>query len=117
MPRIQILELPTEHHGDDMITPFVLVIDQVPVDHEGNPIIDRTQRDLVAERVGARTVLVFEDTVEIPANWVAMDSDASDGGVVRLRVEPDLAHFREQVEQAAADAHRRLSDTLRATDQ
>jgi tRNA(Ile)-lysidine synthase TilS/MesJ len=28
MARLQILELPTGHHGDDMVTPFVLVIDR-----------------------------------------------------------------------------------------
>ncbi|MFG3585119.1 hypothetical protein [Streptomyces sp. NPDC047990] len=65
MARLQILELPTEHHGDDMVTPFVLVIDQAT---------DETAESLgalgssTAELVRARTVLVFRETVEIPAN-------------------------------------------------
>lgn len=62
MARLQILELPTEHHGDDMTTPWVLIVDQAskPEDwlaFQGNP-----------ERLGARAILIFEETVDIPAN-------------------------------------------------
>lgn len=65
MTRLQILELPTEHHGDDMTTPYLLVIDQVD---------DATADDLtrwpddIAKRTGARHVLCFSETIEIPAN-------------------------------------------------
>ncbi|MGW1015591.1 hypothetical protein [Streptomyces niveus] len=68
MARLQILELP-EGAGDDR-PPFVLVIDQVPTDEDKFDAIRRdlgTPEDLV-ERIGARAVLVFEDTIEIPAN-------------------------------------------------
>ncbi|WP_435597054.1 hypothetical protein [Streptomyces anulatus] len=68
MARLQILELP-EGAGDDR-PPFVLVIDEVPHD---NPVYERFVEDLeltnhLAARVGARAVLVFEDTIDIPAN-------------------------------------------------
>lgn len=65
MARIQILDLP-EGAGDDR-PPFALVIDQ----YEPEPYPDDPEPapfDSVAEKVGARTVLVFEETVDIPAN-------------------------------------------------
>ncbi|MFF0588415.1 hypothetical protein ACFYWD_20860 [Streptomyces sp. NPDC003781] len=68
MARLQILELP-EGSNDDR-PPFVLVVDQVPTDEAG---FDALRRDLgtpddLLERIGARAVLVFEDTIDIPAN-------------------------------------------------
>ncbi|MEU2403418.1 hypothetical protein ABZ609_03695 [Streptomyces rubiginosohelvolus] len=68
MARLQILELP-EGAGDER-PPFVLVIDQVAYD---NPVYERFVEDSelaagLANRVGARSVLVFEDTIDIPAN-------------------------------------------------
>ncbi|WP_125262327.1 hypothetical protein [Streptomyces alboflavus] len=73
MPRIQILELP-KGSGDDR-PPFVLVIDQAPRDE---PLFrsfreDMEMNDHVASRVGARSVLVFEDTIEVPANEVSAE--------------------------------------------
>lgn len=65
MARLQILELPTEHHGDDMVTPFLLVIDQVDDDTAAE--IARWP-DNISSRTGARHVLCFSETVEIPAN-------------------------------------------------
>lgn len=67
MARIQVLELPTEHHGDDMTTPFLLIIDEYepppyPVEDQPPPL------EGLAEKTGARAVLVFEETIEIPAN-------------------------------------------------
>lgn len=63
MARLQILELPSEHHGDDMITPFALVIDEV---EDGEALGDLTK---TRQLLGARAILVFEgETVEIPAN-------------------------------------------------
>lgn len=63
MARIQILELPTEHHGDNMVTPFLLILDQVND-------VDVLQASLQGARElsGARGILAFEETVEIPAN-------------------------------------------------
>ncbi|MFF7147475.1 hypothetical protein ACFZAO_05300 [Streptomyces griseoaurantiacus] len=67
MARLQILELP-EGSGDDR-PPFVLVVDQMPADESG---FEALRRDLadgnLAERIGARAVLVFEEAVDIPAN-------------------------------------------------
>ncbi|MFJ9979686.1 hypothetical protein [Streptomyces cyaneofuscatus] len=68
MPRLQVLQLP-EGTGEDS-PPFVLVIDQIPV---GSPLHMRAagDRDLscsMAARTGARTTLLFQDTIDIPAN-------------------------------------------------
>lgn len=67
MARLQILELP-EGSGDDR-PPFILVVDQVPTDEAA---FDALRRDLndgdLAEKIGARAVLVFEETIDIPAN-------------------------------------------------
>lgn len=66
MARLQILELPTVYRGEEPgETPFVLVIDQL---HED--LIDdvTAASERTAELIGARTILAFTDTVEIPAN-------------------------------------------------
>lgn len=73
MPRLQILELP-EGSTDDR-PPFVLVIDEAP---RHGPLFrsfdeDLEMNDRVADRVGARSVLVCEDTIEIPANEVTAE--------------------------------------------
>jgi hypothetical protein len=70
MARLQILQLPTEHIGDVMSTPFVLVIDEVDTDPDGKVMMKAADRDARSERLGARAILVFEETVEIPANEV-----------------------------------------------
>jgi hypothetical protein len=67
MARLQILELP-EGASDDR-APFVLVIDQAepaldPFGAEEAPSFP----DDLAEKIGARAVLVFETTADIPAN-------------------------------------------------
>ncbi|MER5843703.1 hypothetical protein ABT099_26110 [Streptomyces prasinus] len=66
MARLQILELP-EGTGDDR-PPFVLVVDQV--DGELAEDIARWPDD-IAKRIGARQVLCFPGTVDIPANDVS----------------------------------------------
>ncbi|MCX4605498.1 hypothetical protein OG402_34075 [Streptomyces anulatus] len=64
MARLQILELP-EGTGDDR-PPFILVVDQYePV--EATPSRLFRHQDM-AEQIGARAVLVFEETIDIPAN-------------------------------------------------
>lgn len=69
MARLQILELP-EGTNDDR-PPFVLVVDQYEPQRyilgpdQPEPI-DQFQG--IAEKIGARAVLVFEDTIDIPAN-------------------------------------------------
>ncbi|MET9728427.1 hypothetical protein [Streptomyces zaomyceticus] len=70
MARLQILELP-EGAGDDR-PPFVLVVDQ----YEPERYVTAGGAEFklsdafggIAEKIGARAVLVFEEAVEIPAN-------------------------------------------------
>ncbi|MGW7617413.1 hypothetical protein ACWGLG_16405 [Streptomyces antimycoticus] len=121
MARLQILELPTEHHGDDMVTPFVLVIDQAsettinaldPVPDGLSPhntAMQRLAAVSVAEQIGARAVLVFEETIDIPANEVTID----DGQTVRLKIEGDFTAFREQAMREIAQAQADLRAGLR----
>ncbi|MFD7465153.1 hypothetical protein [Streptomyces tendae] len=80
MARLQILELP-EGSGDDR-PPFLLVVDQAGEDISKalnlNPstdevvpydtVVQRLTGLSLAEQIGARAVLVFEDTIDIPAN-------------------------------------------------
>ncbi|WP_326728983.1 hypothetical protein [Streptomyces phaeochromogenes] len=68
MPRIQILQLP-EGAGDER-PPFILVIDQAPRDEALSLSFqqDLEQVNNLAERTGARAVVCFEDTIEIPSN-------------------------------------------------
>jgi hypothetical protein len=78
MARLQILELP-EGSGDDR-PPFVLVVDEAsediakaltPTDSESvshATAIQKLTGLSIAEQIGARAVLVFEDTIDIPAN-------------------------------------------------
>lgn len=66
MARLQILELP-EGSNDDR-PPFVLVIDQMPKDEAAFDALRRDLSDDLAQRTGARAILVFEDTIDIPAN-------------------------------------------------
>ncbi|TVL89754.1 hypothetical protein [Streptomyces sp. SAJ15] len=114
MARIQILEL--LEGADDERPPFVLVIDQVPT---GEAAFEALRRDLnggdIAERIGARAVLVFEDTIDIPANWVATSSDGGlDLGSAQLRVDADLAGFEDQVATAIINANRRAAEVIRS---
>ncbi|MFC9268931.1 hypothetical protein ACFTXJ_14310 [Streptomyces zhihengii] len=66
MARLQILELP-EGAGDDR-PPFILVIDQADYDSLSSlsAALDGWQN--VKDQIGARAVLVFEETIKIPAN-------------------------------------------------
>ncbi|WP_406227331.1 hypothetical protein [Streptomyces anthocyanicus] len=78
MARLQILELP-EGSSDDR-PPFVPVVDQASEDIAKalNPAesedvsyataIKRLTGLSIAEQIGARAVLVFEETIDIPAN-------------------------------------------------
>jgi hypothetical protein len=109
MARLQILELP--EGSDDDRPPFVLVIDQAPRDESAFEAFRRDLADgAVAERVGARAVLVFEETVEIPANEVSVDPD---GYPLKIRVEPDFEAFRAQVQDEIARAQAEIADGLK----
>ncbi|CUW31774.1 hypothetical protein [Streptomyces reticuli] len=69
MARLQILQLP-EGAGDDR-PPFVLVVDGY-VARRYITGLDQpepaSEFDGIAEKIGARAVLVFEETIDIPAN-------------------------------------------------
>lgn len=76
MARLQILELP-EGASDDR-PPFVLVVDQYEPQRyilgfdQPEPV---DQFAGIAEQIGARAVLVFEETIDIPANDLATPVD------------------------------------------
>ncbi|MFF9279527.1 hypothetical protein [Streptomyces griseosporeus] len=107
MARIQILELPTVYraNGDDE-TPFAVVIDQA--DEETFQRFAYGEHDALKAALGARAVLVFADTIEIPANEVTV----ADGQTVQLRVEPDFTTFREKLENEVRAAQARLSQAV-----
>ncbi|MEU6365782.1 hypothetical protein ABZ876_08500 [Streptomyces sp. NPDC046931] len=88
MARLQILELP-EGSGDDR-PPFVLVIDQcqgVPLDMVET--VESSWRR-AGEEIGARGVLIFVETVDIPANGTPVEPPM-------VHVEGDLSRVREVV--------------------
>lgn len=102
MARLQILELP--EGASDERPPFVLVVDQCVPQRVVLGMGDAPVRDYwreVADKLGARAVIVTAETVEIPANEVPAGPD---GYPVRLRVEADLTGFREQVGAAIVEA-------------
>ncbi|MEU3683761.1 hypothetical protein AB0E99_22875 [Streptomyces sp. NPDC030592] len=87
MPRIQILPLP-EGTSDER-PPFAVVIDQAPRDE---PLFTALREDMdlnasLADRLGARAFLCFEDTIEIPANDVS--AYATPNMVVRIEGDAD----------------------------
>jgi hypothetical protein len=128
MARIQILELPATGRGDSVETPFALVIDQADdsiraafdrnADVETRSLPDGTMYSLqrpLAEQLGARTVLVFDGAIEIPASGVDLPDAVLVGGgndalteMARsrdewmersIRFEGRVAQIREQREQ------------------
>ncbi|MGW4493762.1 hypothetical protein [Streptomyces sp. NPDC004376] len=109
MARLQILQLPEVVVGSVSETPFVLVIDQAPRDENSAAFRDDLVNNKIADRLGARAVLVFEDTIDIPANEVPVGPD----GPIRVRVEGDFAQFREQVQEEIAKAQAEMVDSLR----
>ena len=83
MARLQILELP-EGSNDDR-PPFVLVIDQAdddlyadlaPTDTDGH---EQSRSAHLAEQLGARAVLCFHGTIDIPANDTTAYLDGGSG--------------------------------------
>ncbi|MGR6538890.1 hypothetical protein [Streptomyces rochei] len=90
MARLQILELP-QGSSDDR-PPFVLIVDQYLARRyitgldQPEPV---SEFDGIAEKIGARAVLVFEEAVDIPAN----DTSAyAVGGLLSASPEgPDFA--------------------------
>jgi hypothetical protein len=100
MARLQILELP-EAAGDDR-PPFVLVVDEcapqrIVIGMDSNPIGDYWQG--VADRIGARGVIVTAETVEIPANAEPIEvDDAERAGTTQIV----YAHERTRLDLCAA---------------
>lgn len=126
MARLQILELP-EGAGDDR-PPFILVVDQAPTDEAG---FDALRRDLgtpddLLERIGARAVLCFEETIGIPANEASAQAEPllrvgefeNDEEIHRLAEERDELHAEiglahGQLHSAALSAIRGKHATIR----
>jgi hypothetical protein len=107
MARLQILELP-EGTGDDR-PPFVLVIDQV--DDELAEDIARWPDD-IAKRIGARQVLCFPGTIDIPANdttaYLRDGSEASaqlDDYEVRTSIAADVRKANGHEDAGETDWH------------
>lgn len=105
MARLQILELP-EGSGDDR-PPFVLVIDQW-TSGEYVPYAN------AAQQTGARGVLVFEDTVDIPANDVPLDENGHPL-FLKMHIEGDFEQFRAQVQDEIRKAQAELRDALNSS--
>jgi hypothetical protein len=108
VPRLQILELP--EGADDDRPPFILVVDQSPpqrimIGPDQAPVADYWH-DL-ADRIGARGVLVTPETIDIPANEVAL----AEGNTypITVKVQPDLDDFRNQIEDAIREANTRAT--------
>lgn len=106
MARLQILELPTEHHGDDMVTPWLLVIDQVD---DGTAADIARWPDDIAKRTGARHVLCFTEAIDIPVNETPVDPD---GYPLKFRVEGDFKTFRAQVQEEISKAQGELARAI-----
>ncbi|MET8818467.1 hypothetical protein [Streptomyces rochei] len=111
MPRIQILPLP-EGVSDER-PPFAVVIDQA--DHETLHSLaygvrydsdhgERPIRDALKDDLGARALLVFADTIEIPANDVS--AYATPTMVVRVEGDADSgsADLADQIRRGIEDA-------------
>lgn len=103
MARLQILELP--EGSDDDRPPFVLVVDQVPRDELAFEALRRDLEDNdIATRTGARGALVFEDTIDIPANdtsaysqQAAEETGATIGNALRAAKAQQLADERTNI--------------------
>lgn len=69
MPRLQVLELPTEHHGDDMMTPFILILDGLTQEQYARY---KDGEDIglagLGGQTGAHAVIAFPFRVDLPAN-------------------------------------------------
>ncbi|WP_051766124.1 hypothetical protein [Streptomyces sp. NRRL F-5135] len=116
MARLQILELP--EGADDQRPPFILVVDECAPQRYVIGL-DASWQDhwqQLADKIGARGVIVTPDTIDIPANELTLThvQDAADGNTVRLRVEPDLTGFTDTVMAEVAKAQ---ADAIAATRQ
>lgn len=97
MARLQILELPMVHNGDQTETPFILVIDEVSEEIAADIA---NWPDDVSQRLGARHVLCFTEAIDIPANDMSTSPSAPEMQVI---VGDDPQAVRDIVKQAVAD--------------
>lgn len=96
MARLQILKLPAGA-GDDRPS-FAVIVDKVQGDGEIDPVADYSN---VAKELGARAVMIFHDTVEIPANEPPPPADAAEAeraGVTQIV----YAHERTRLDLCSA---------------
>jgi hypothetical protein len=112
MARLQILELP-EGSGDDR-PPFVLVVDQMPKEDAAFEALRCDLGFATAEQLGARAVLVFEETIDIPANDVPVDADGNPL-FLKLHVEGDFEQFRQQAQEEIRKAQAELREAIGTT--
>jgi hypothetical protein len=108
MARLQILELP-EGSGDDR-PPFVLVIDQAPRDEASSAFRRDLDQNNIAAGIGARHVLVFEDTIDIPANDTTAYLEAARSGL------PADAHYETVIDGTPVEWTRVDELNARATE-
>lgn len=110
MPRLQILELP--EGVDDDRPPFVLVIDEYTApqpdtsDVEAADSLTAQLENGFLEKIGARGVLIFPDTIDIPANQIPVDPD---GHPLKLRIEGDFTTLRQQAEEEVMHAQSKIT--------
>ena len=72
--RLQLLELPTEHDGDRVHTPYILVLDEI----EDNDRLEELRRATgLLETSGARGVLVFPYRVDVTEVMRRVEDGAS----------------------------------------
>ncbi|NED31102.1 hypothetical protein [Streptomyces sp. SID8499] len=113
MARLQILELPAGSNDDR--PPFILVVDEytprwyITGLDQPEPV---SEFDGVAEKIGARAVLVFEDTIDIPANDTSgyLDSGEATAATlddcdVRAAIAADMQKMRDANQAQDAALH------------
>ncbi|MDX5563753.1 hypothetical protein PYK79_10860 [Streptomyces sp. ID05-04B] len=94
MARLQILELPTTP-GDDQPS-FILVIDEYePPPYPAEP--DTSPFEGLAEKIGARAVLAFEETIDIPANDTTAYLAAAEEHAAQPAIGQQLADGRTEI--------------------
>lgn len=112
MARIQILELP-EGAADER-PPFILVIDETAPQRYLLGV-DTSWRDYwqdIADKIGARGVIVTPDTVDIPANEVPVDENGHPL-FLKVHAEGEFEQFRARVRDEIRKAQGQLAAALR----
>ncbi|MFI8191363.1 hypothetical protein ACIF8T_21510 [Streptomyces sp. NPDC085946] len=125
MARLQILELP-EGAGDDR-PPFILVVDQYEPPPYPTDVNEPGPFGGIAEKIGARAVLVFEETIDIPANdttaylgssGMKTEIDLKLGDQdVREAIAADMQRMREANEDRILDSRQARIDAQRLADE